>query len=152
MQGQDILAVRTEFARKMICNQIKKVLKEKAGYLVDIQFDQLEIISANENVSLHLTGTAETDSKELKRICGNSVVLKNIVSMLLNVSWAFLDRRVEKFITEKLKSRYGAQVILQIKDRKYREERGRSSIYLDVDAEIKTTELEKILKAVELIE
>lgn len=85
MQEQDTVTLKmdTEFVCSIVSKQIERFLKEKKGYDVDIHIEKIMMKEENGKIRVHFKGKMETERKELKKICKNSVLLKIIITLCL---------------------------------------------------------------------
>lgn len=154
MQGQDTvetLKIESEFVCGMVSGQIEKALREKNGYDINIRIEKITIKEKDGRVRAHFKGKAETKATELKKICGNSGFMKNLVTLFLNSRWSLTDNLVVGFLEKAIKQNLGAHVDIEMKDKKYTEKDGKATIFLDMKAEVREEKLEEILKKKDVI-
>lgn len=145
MPEQDTVKLQSELAGKIISRQIEKVLEAQKGYQVDIHVSKLTLINSDGNTRIHFIGNAKADPKELKRICGNSGIAKNILSAFLKYGGKLTDSIVMQIIKASLPAPLKHNIHIHINDRKYKETKDKAQIDMDVDGIIKTKYLQEIL-------
>lgn len=67
----DEMKITSKFTRNVISKIIKKVLKKKFGYDIDVQLDQLNATFINEKAHIRLSIDADLDQAELMKILKN---------------------------------------------------------------------------------
>lgn len=68
MENQDKLIVETEFMKGIISRMLGKILKEKAGYDVEIQINEFNIVNKDDKIHVLLSIDAESGIEELDKL------------------------------------------------------------------------------------
>lgn len=69
----------------------------------------------------------------------------------LNLGPAFLRSMIARIIGKAIKKKLGCDIDILIKEIQITSENGRTSIHLDLDAELSNEELTKLIKSIDLI-
>lgn len=62
------MKIKSAFTRGLISNQIRKILKKKTGYDIDIQLNDLEIVVVDGKAKAHLDADIEIGKEDLLKL------------------------------------------------------------------------------------
>ena len=68
----DEMRIVTKFTKRIISKMLRKIIRKKIGYDVDIQLNDLIVTIDNERVKLHIDVNAELDKDEFTKILKNT--------------------------------------------------------------------------------
>ena len=66
----DEMKISSKFMRNMVANLVKKTVKKKVGYEVDIQLNEFTATVTDGTAHVHLSVDAELNKDELTKILG----------------------------------------------------------------------------------
>lgn len=66
----DEMKISSNFMRNLVAKMVKKAVKKKAGYDMDIQLNELTATVTDGTAHVHLSMDAELEMDELTRILG----------------------------------------------------------------------------------
>ena len=62
------MKIRTAFMRKLIAGAVKKALRKKLGYDIDIQLNELSVTFDDDKAVAHISADAEMNKDELTKL------------------------------------------------------------------------------------
>lgn len=63
----DELKITSKFMRNVVSKLVSKMLYKKLGYKIDIKFEDINILSNEGKMNIHINANAEIDSAEFKK-------------------------------------------------------------------------------------
>lgn len=66
----DEMKISSKFMRNLVAKLVKKTIKKKVGYDVDIQLNELTVTVTDGTAHVHLSVDAELNKDELTKILG----------------------------------------------------------------------------------